>query len=100
MTEKMDKEQAFSFIKKYVLLFLAAVLVLLGTQRTVHAEQTAKGRIIMSIEKSTIGQGFIMEPQYVDFYEGDTLATITLRELTKLGRRYNYDGNLKNGFYL
>lgn len=91
-----------SNIKKRILLFLMILSVsfFCGTV-SVHADDTAvKGQIVMSVEKATIGQGYIMEPQYVDFYEGDTLATITLRQLTRIGRRYNYDGRVQGGFYL
>ena len=89
-------------IRKYVILFLLVLGVsLFGKTASVRAEDTAaKGQIVMSVEKATIGQGYIMEPQYVDFYEGDTLATITLRQLTRIGRHYNYDGRIQSGFYL
>lgn len=89
-------------LKKYILwiLITLSVCVFFGVS-SVHADNSSvKGQIVMSIEKATIGQGFIMEPQYVDFYDGDTLATITLRQLTKIGRRYNYDGRIQSGFYL
>lgn len=89
-------------LKRYIvwILITLSVCVFFGVS-SVHADNSSvKGKIVMSVEKATIGQGFIMEPQYVDFYDGDTLATITLRQLTKIGRRYNYDGRIQSGFYL
>ena len=105
MTERNDvrgfRTGRKNSLKIFIALLFALFFVLFcGNMTTVHAESKAKGQIVMSIEKATIGQGFIMEPQYVDFYEGDTLATITVRQLTKLGRRYNYDGRIQSGFYL
>lgn len=66
---------------------------------SVHGE-TEAGQIVMSIEKATIGQGYIMEPQYVSYYAGESIAQVTLRELQKLGRTYHYDGRVESGFYL
>lgn len=105
MTERNDVRGFRTGRKNSLKIFIALLFALFfilfcGNMTTVHAESKAKGQIVMSIEKATIGQGFIMEPQYVDFYEGDTLATITVRQLTKLGRRYNYDGRIQSGFYL
>lgn len=88
-------------LKRYIQIILVVLAVwLICGSLAVRAESTPKGQIVFSVEKSTIGQGFIIEPQYVDFYDGDTLASITLRQLTKAGRRYNYDGRLQHGFYL
>ena len=105
MTERNDvrgfRTGRKNSLKIFIALLFALFFVLFcGNMTTVHAESKAKGQIVMSIEEATIGQGFIMEPQYVDFYEGDTLATITVRQLTKLGKRYNYDGRIQSGFYL
>ena len=75
-------------IRNYLLMLVAVLIMgLAGSGVSVHAEGTAKGQIVLSMEKLTIGQGFIIEPEYVDFYEGDNLATILLRQLAKIGRR-------------
>lgn len=88
-------------IRNYLLMLVAVLIMgLAGSGVSVHAEGTAKGQIVLSMEKFTIGQGFIIEPEYVDFYEGDNLATIFLRQLAKIGRRYNYDGRTSFGFYI
>lgn len=97
MTKSSDRNRT---VKYFLLGFIVLFCWILFGTAAVHADNAPKGKIVMSVEKSTIGQRFIMEPQYVDFYEGDTLATVTLRELTRIGRRYNYDGRTTHGFYL
>lgn len=97
---KKKKGENMRKIRKYI--WMVAIIfcsVFCVKTSSVYAE-TPKGQIIMSVEKSVLGQGYLMEPQYVDFYEGDNLATVTLRQLQKIGRRYNYTGGTDHGFYL
>ncbi len=86
--------------RKQWLLAAVFLLAILCIWPATARAQEPQGRIIMSVEKKTLGQGYIMEPEYVPFYAGDTMATVTLRELTRIGRRYNYDGRINSGFYL
>lgn len=80
-------------------IFLTMSVLLAVFSFTAEAKEP-KGTIVMSIEKFTLGQGYLMEPQYVPFYEGDTMASVTLRELTRIGCSYNYDGRMTQGFYI
>ncbi len=100
MRKRKDKKRTGMWLFFLLLIGMLAGMGKGFSVRAATTEEKPKGQIVMSVEKATLGQGFIMEPQYVDFYEGDTMASITLRELKKIGRRYQYDGNMKSGFYL
>ena len=65
-----------------------------------YAADEPEGYIVMSIEKLTLGQGFILEPQRVPYYAGENLAQVLDRTLQKLGRDYEMTGKLTSGFYL
>lgn len=66
----------------------------------VYAKEPA-GQIVIAVEKATLGQGYIIEPQYAPFYEGESIAEVTLRVLEENGLKYYNDGNEWNSsFYL
>ena len=69
-------------MKKLLSLFLALALVI-STVATFSAEEEKAfdGYIYMTVERNTLGQGFIQEPIKVGYYEGDSLADITERIL-------------------
>ena len=89
--------------KRFGAILLALLLTasaLFGTVSTAYAADTPDGYIVMSIEKLTLGQGFIMEPQRVPYYKGENLAQVLDRALTGMGRTYEKTGSLTDGFYL
>ena len=89
-------------IRRFGAILLAVLLTIIplcSTVATVHAAEP-QGYIVMSIEKLTLGQGYIMEPQRVPYYSGETLAQVLDRILKDLGRDYEYTGSLTSGFYL
>lgn len=89
-------------IRRFGAILLAVLLTIIplcSTVATVHAAEP-QGYIVMSIEKLTLGQGYIMEPQRVPYYSGETLAQVLDRTLTDLSRNYEHTGNLTSGFYL
>lgn len=89
-------------IRRFGAILLAVLLTIIplcSTVFTVHAAEP-QGYIVMSIEKLTLGQGYIMEPQQVPYYSGETLAQVLDRTLTDLGRDYEHTGSLTSGFYL
>lgn len=90
-------------IRRFGAILLAVLWTLTslyGAKTTVLAAEDPKGYIIMSIEKLTLGQGYIMEPQRVPYYSGETLAQVLDRTLADLGRDYEHTGSLTSGFYL
>lgn len=71
-----------------------------GAVSTAYAADEPDGYVVMSVEKLTLGQEFIMEPQRVPYYAGENLAQVLDRALTGLGRTYENTGSLTDGFYL
>ena len=84
-------------MKKLLSLFLALALVIL-TVATFSAEEEKAfdGYIYMTVERNTLGQGFVQEPIKVGYYEGESLADITER---MLGDRSTFTGDISN-YYL
>lgn len=62
--------------------FLAAVMSVTIAQGTVFAEE-ANNTIVLSVEKFTVGQGYVLEPTEVSFSEGDTAADVIEKALGK-----------------
>lgn len=84
-------------MKKLLSLFLALALVI-STVATFSAEEEKAfdGYIYMTVERNTLGQGFVQEPIKVGYYEGESLADITER---MLGDRSTFTGDISN-YYL
>lgn len=83
-----------------LLALLLTVSTLWGTVSTAYAADEPDGYVVMSVEKLTLGQGFIMEPQRVPYYAGENLAKVLDRALTSIGRKYENTRSLTDGFYL
>ena len=83
-----------------LLALLLTAAAVCGTVPTAYAADEPDGYVVMSVEKLTLGQGFIMEPQRVPYYAGENLAQVLNRALTGLGRKYENTGSLADGFYL
>lgn len=61
------------------------------------AEKT--GTVTFSIERFTIGQGYLIEPCQVDIYDTDNIASVVDRVLTQEGYGYENKGKIQDGFY-
>ena len=83
-----------------LLALLLTAAAVCGTVSTAYAADEPDGYVVMSVEKLTLGQGFIMEPQRVPYYAGENLAQVLDRALTGLGRKYENTRSLTDGFYL
>lgn len=83
-----------------LLALLLTAAAVCGTVPTAYAADEPDGYVVMSVEKLTLGQGFIMEPQRVPYYKGENLAKVLDRALTGLGRKYENTRSLTDGFYL
>lgn len=83
-----------------LLALLLTAAAVCGTVPTAYAADEPDGYVVMSVEKLTLGQGFIMEPQRVPYYKGENLAKVLDRALTSIGREYEYTRSLEDGFYL
>lgn len=83
-----------------LLALLLTVSAVCGMAAPAYADTEPTGYVVMSVEKLTLGQGFIAEPQKVAFYKGETLAQVLDRLLTAENREYLHTGALTSGFYL
>ena len=83
-----------------LLSLLLALLSIGGAATRAYAADEPAGYLVMSIEKLTLGQGFILEPQRIPYYEGENLAQVLDRALRQIGRDYEKAGKLTSGFYL
>ncbi len=70
-----------------------AVTVFAGNNTT-----TPKGYVTISMEKFTLGLGYVIEPVKVPFYEGDNIAKLTADLIGK--GNYENTGSIESGFYL
>ncbi|MFJ7648420.1 S-layer homology domain-containing protein [Lysinibacillus sp. NPDC097279] len=57
-----------------------------------------KGYVTVSVEKFTLGQGYIKEPVRVPFYEGDNIAKVIVNLLGE--GNYDITGSVEESFYL
>ena len=87
-------------ISALLLALLLTVSAVCGMAAPAYADTEPAGYVVMSVEKLTLGQGFIAEPQKVAFYKGETLAQVLDRLLTAENRKYLHTGALTSGFYL
>jgi len=83
-----------------ILGYIPSVLAL-GSEET----NAPKGYVTISVEKLTLGQGYIKEPVKVPFYEGDKVAHLITRLLgsgnyTNTGTVDDTSGSVETGFYL
>ena len=68
----------------------------------IFPEQTpaASNSVTVSVEKSTLGQGFIVEPTAVQLKSGDTAKTVTERVLNSNGIKFKASKENSVGYYL
>ena len=88
--------------KRITASILAVGLALSAAPTVVFADEAAEaepiGKVILSGETFTLGQGYFYEPTLVDLYEGDTCATVLVRAFEEAGLELKY-GSI-NSFYL
>ena len=58
------------------------------------------GQAVVTVEAFTLGGGYIIEPTYVDIYEGDSTANALVKLLTERGFTYTNTGSIESSFYL
>lgn len=88
--------------KKYLLkmvTFLFVIACAFFFQRDVKAAEKT-GAVTFSIERFTLGQGYLIEPCQVDVYDTDNIASVVDRVLTANGYTYEANGKVEDGFYL
>lgn len=88
--------------KKFFTILLTAVLALaltalIGIQ---NAQAASGGKVTVSVERFSLGQGYLIEPEQVTFNAGENFAQVFDRLMKKHGYRYSNTGRLTSGFYL
>lgn len=88
-------------MKRKAGLLLAVCMLLVLLPVSVLAD-TPIGTVVVSVEKFALGDGYLVEPTFVDIYSGDTAATLLLRllEQKNIGCGHNGSGEIGSGFYL
>lgn len=88
--------------KKIFTMLLTAVMALALTaligQKS--AQAASGGKVTVSVERFSLGQGYLIEPEQITFNAGENFAQIFDRLMKKHGYRYSNTGRLTSGFYL
>lgn len=96
MTEKNSLKNCIKGLISFILI-LSMVLYLPASYATAEAETSKEysGYVYFTVERITLGQGLVVKPIRVGFYEEDTLADITERVL---GNMSTYEGDNSSYF--
>ena len=88
----------YNFLKKITSVLMAFLLIISGMFVFPKSSQalTPKGYVTISIEKFTLGQGYIVEPIKVPFYEEDNGANVLTNVLNEYGQDYKYTGKIND----
>ena len=65
----------------------------------VYAGASSSGKVYFSMEKFTLGRGYVIEPEIVSFSAGETYENVLLRALQQAGVQYKGTSS-SYGFYL
>lgn len=83
----------------FLLMFVMVIGVMTVTVNA-NAEKTPLGHVVVSVEKFSIGQGYMAEPMIVPFYEDTNGAGLLMQVLEANGLEASYTGKIESGFYL
>lgn len=82
-----------------MLTFAFVIACIFFFQKDVKAAEKT-GTVTFSIERFTIGQGYLIEPCQVDIYDTDNIASVVDRVLTQEGYGYENKGKIQDDFIL
>lgn len=89
-------------IKKALCFCMAVMLAwtaLSATEKS-NVKAASAGTVTMSVEKFTLGQGYLIEPTKVTFQAGENVAQVFDRLMKQKGYTYTNTGRLTESFYL
>ncbi len=76
-------------MKKILSMILVLVMTVSGaTVATKNTEAASTGTVTVTVEKMSIGQGFLIAPTQIAIYTGDTVATVFERLMTQTSKNY------------
>lgn len=67
---------------------------------TTVADGEKLGTVTISVDANVLGLNYLLSPQKVDIYQGETTAKAVLRALESAGFICHYTGTAEQGFYL
>lgn len=82
------------------LLMFVMVLSVMTVTVNANAEKTPLGHVVVSVEKFSIGQGYMVEPVILPFYADTSGAELIMQVLEANGLEAGYTGKVEGGFYL
>ena len=65
-----------------------------------QAQAASGGKITVSVERFSLGQGYLIEPTEISFTQGENFAQVFDCLMKQKGFTYRYNGRLTDGFYL
>lgn len=77
---------------KSIVTAIAVTAGMAFTSLSCFAEETPAGNVTVAVEKFSLGQGYVVEPIVVPFYEGDNGTAIMKRAAEIKETSYEYDG--------
>ena len=77
-----------------------ALLLTMAFAFRAQSVEAAGGTVYVSVEKFSLGQGYLVEPTAVTFTEGENYAQIFDRVIRAAGYDYENTGTLTDNFYL
>ena len=86
--------------RKGLCYFLSIVFVVLFSSLLLSSGVLAADSVTVSVEKFTLGQGYIVEPTNITLQAGDNAATVLSRALRQNSVAMSHSGGLNDGFYL
>lgn len=101
MSENFKRNRVF---KTTIAIIMAIALVFSGTNTFAFAapkeEKTPAGYVYLCVEKGNIGQGYMLEPEKIPYYEGENVAQVLVRNLQDNGYEVDMTGSPEDSFYL
>lgn len=83
---------------RYIHFYMMIVMAWIMIQYPIICQ--AKSKVYYSVEKFTIGQGYLVEPTEIAITEGEALSTVTERLLKKNGFTWSSEITSSYGWYL
>lgn len=95
-----EKEEKMNKVTKKVLSVVVALAMVLSTMAVAFADETKTIKVTMTIERLTIGQGFLVEPVTVEVEEGASVKDVMEKVAQEKNVALNVVESDWGGFYL
>lgn len=96
----MRKRKRFRGWRIRALFLLIAITASTALSMVSVGQSADENMVTVTVEKFTLGQGYLIEPCLVELKEGDNAALVLDRVLRNRGFDYSSSGSMTGGFYL